>query len=941
MFSIKLIPVLLVIELRLSRSSLVIDHFSQKSISISDYCPSFEFCKEGAHVMCVHYNPNRVLGPKCNNGQNASIDEVLAVELLDVTNEIRSRIANGIEIGKDGQLLPRGYGIFRLDWDNELATFAQVLANQCTLRHDLCRSTKRFPDPGQVVSIERFSYPDWKIITSKNNNRPGLTEEKLMSAVMEAFKYWYRQKRFVNEQMVMVYPDFNLTPQFGPNGRLYLELINGGATHMGCGVSAFSEYIPFQSKFGNNFNSIILVCNYSARSKRGDMVYNTKPPTPGQGYSSKCGCPPGSKEDEDCLCNLVPIEAKRKEVKCNSLDGKGCEPTLVLLPIFTTEDAPPDKLFKRADSIRDPMKDFIFERMDNSTVAQRMRQYQNMFDDFTSNSKAKQSNLRLDSPKSHPPRTAEKKKSPHSSNVMYKVQVAPPAFIPTENPPLPSPTRPALPPRIPPPPPPPPLPPPPLPPPRRAYTHHKTRAPPPIPPRPRPRKPSHARTSPKRDYTPARRAHDSQPIDATRSDDEFNPSKKGSHRISQKLSHKQLTKKSSLFTKAAKFNLPARKNIVSYLETPQSDVHVDDITTETILKTAEEKDINFNQYSKKKKYNMDNRTRLDKVFKDENDKDNKLLSLLNTLEKEVKHIALDGKEKVLFDAKIRKIYGSIVGTTDTTLLSPITTNANDLDIAEIDIGNPRSRKYNKNFNANGFRNTKEKHDAYFHNKYNHNYNYKFDSDVEQKYMDDFENKYIENLGRNKYSENNVDGKFDTRHKYIENDPKYHYDDSWNRRYDGTLPVHKNTLKYEGKDFNEFRDFKHNSLTSMEDNAIRHSNLMNFRKREFAKSGYHRPDRDDHRSKEPKRKHRDEIEIKRNKIYHYRDDDIDDPLSIERRRFFQERLDNIERRLLSRTSDHRGNRIRRMKPSLSRTSSKPESYIPHRARILHSVMYEYY
>lgn len=40
--------------------------------------------------------------------------------------------------------------------------------------------------------------------------------------------------------------------------------------------------------------------------------------------------------------------------------------------------------------------------------------------------------------------------------------------------------------------------------------------------------------------------------------------------------------------------------------------------------------------------------------------DNKLMNLLDTLEQEVKHIELDGNEKQMFDAKLRKIYGSLV-----------------------------------------------------------------------------------------------------------------------------------------------------------------------------------------------------------------------------------------------------------------------------------------
>ncbi|KAF9799422.1 hypothetical protein SFRURICE_003119 [Spodoptera frugiperda] len=59
-------------------------------------------------------------------------------------------------------------------------------------------------------------------------------------------------------------------------------------------------------------NSIFTVCNYSAKPQIGRSVYNMDPPAPGQGYSPKCGCPPGSEEDEDCLCNLLPRKAERE-----------------------------------------------------------------------------------------------------------------------------------------------------------------------------------------------------------------------------------------------------------------------------------------------------------------------------------------------------------------------------------------------------------------------------------------------------------------------------------------------------------------------------------------------------------------------------------------------------------------------------------------------------
>lgn len=39
-----------------------------------------------------------------------------------------------------------------------------------------------------------------------------------------------------------------------------------------------------------------------------------------------------------------------------------CEPTLVLLPIFTVEDAPPEKLIERARDIEEPLATYVMDR---------------------------------------------------------------------------------------------------------------------------------------------------------------------------------------------------------------------------------------------------------------------------------------------------------------------------------------------------------------------------------------------------------------------------------------------------------------------------------------------------------------------------------------------------------------------------------------------------
>uniref|UniRef100_A0A2A4JY44 SCP domain-containing protein n=1 Tax=Heliothis virescens TaxID=7102 RepID=A0A2A4JY44_HELVI len=803
--NIDLFSLVLLTSLKPARCSLVIDSASQKGIYVSDYCPSMQYCREGAHVMCMYYNANRVMGPHCYNAVNITMSPSLANQLLDVMNAIRSKIANGKETGKDDILLPRGYGIFRLKWDSELATFAQVLANQCLLRHDMCRATKRFPNPGQIVGLVRFTFPDWYLLHQpKGTPTPGLTDAKLVYAITHALKTWYAQKTSVTEQMLKSQPDWN-QPSTSQAGRLYFEMIFGSTTHIGCGMSAYAEY---NAKSQNTYNSIQLVCNYSSRPRKGGSSYNTEPPLPGLGYSPQCGCPPGTFEDADCLCNeLVESTPPRAhEATCPDGETKGnCEPTLVLLPIFTMEDAPPEKLIEQAESIRDPLKNFILQRIDNGTSYPRSKmslELADMFDDAD--------------------REVIAAAVLYTSSI-YRAPIPPPIFpknVPDEPP--------APPPRIPPRPAPrlsPQLPRAPMVPARPAPPPPPPARPPPDPPSPPPPPPRIPPPTPPPVVPPALdqineliKAHN----------DLLEKEQSVKRRPTPKPQPKRpLTKKSSIFTRVAQFKLPGRKSMPSPFEVAKKDVpprkdfsnlpkvvndylsrrsefrrnsiedkqnvdenhdieekkryntkltdeikqhiankkldefkkrddspqpdeikqraeekqrddnqyeeiehdeakqqledsqrvehkrdakqhedrqekqrvepkqeeeskqqqqnkpketeaHTDAPVTETRLKKAEEKVINFNQYLREK----DNNTKINTNNKDidvKDDIDNKLMSLLDTLEKEVKHVALAGNEKEIFDAKIRKIYGTVVGDpVDLTTLKPIETNLGEL-----------------------------------------------------------------------------------------------------------------------------------------------------------------------------------------------------------------------------------------------------------------------
>ncbi|XP_041985539.1 venom allergen 3-like [Aricia agestis] len=125
----------------------VIDKFVKTGPVVDKYCGKYGACDEGTHVMCRYYDPNNKFGPMCHDPYtNITLNEDQKEFIVAVVNEVRSRVAMGGDKLRDGSMLPQGYGVMSVAWDDELAEFAQLWANQCIEGYDLCRATSKFPD---------------------------------------------------------------------------------------------------------------------------------------------------------------------------------------------------------------------------------------------------------------------------------------------------------------------------------------------------------------------------------------------------------------------------------------------------------------------------------------------------------------------------------------------------------------------------------------------------------------------------------------------------------------------------------------------------------------------------------------------------------------------------------------------------------------------------
>ncbi|KAJ8715446.1 hypothetical protein PYW07_009928 [Mythimna separata] len=261
-------------------------------------CPLQRHCKKGTHhVMCTY--PNQLYGPRCEDPVKVEVTPNMVHHILTNVNYLRGRIANGTETGSQNKVLPKAYGLIKLEWDKELALSAQVLANQCLEgKKDECRATERFPKPSQMIAVIRYKYPNWEYLKS-NSTEKGLDEIKLIFAVDKLLKFSHSAKINVTKDILRNCPHMKKIKDV--NLKHYLYLIHDGVTHVGCGVSAYTSRIN-DTDTETKQNTVQIVCNFSAKPKRSQPVYNMVPPIPDQGFSKRCGCPKGYRETNSCLC---------------------------------------------------------------------------------------------------------------------------------------------------------------------------------------------------------------------------------------------------------------------------------------------------------------------------------------------------------------------------------------------------------------------------------------------------------------------------------------------------------------------------------------------------------------------------------------------------------------------------------------------------------------
>ncbi|KAJ2939394.1 hypothetical protein O0L34_g10824 [Tuta absoluta] len=557
------------------------DHFNfiYEGIKMKDYCPKMPYCPEGSHVLCLYFMAHKVENPMCMNYRGIPMVQEMRENILSYVNEIRGKVARGVETrGRKndfkGVPMPRGYGLFKLKWDRELATIAQVMVNMCNMKVQYCKATYNFPNPWAVGAFIKYSIPDWQPIDhmGKRFRSKGFDREKISYCLRQCFMNFYSQKFYVAEDYLEG-KGIEDRMKYRRIPMAYLALINDDITHIGCGMSAFTAPEPRSKKMsasgknGTDFatlNIIWLICNVNASPREGKPIYRTDKPSVeelckgdkacAKRYDSKCGCPPDIAEDDRCLCT-EPKVYPPPPPKCGV--DTNCKPAVVLVPIIQVEDAPPKKISRHGL----PDNTTLIADLESYTPEEEENQYASFGENEANRFLPQRRNPLTSAAKNNEPSIFSKEPKLH--NAVYK-DVASRSDISKK---------------------------------KQALKEYLNK---------RRKEPRHSAAK-----------HYSYEID---DDPRTKPN-------SVELKLGQNIDTSMMYTNISLIN-------------PQISTH--------LKSRYYDYDINHDATHKHNKNNAIKKS------------DRKLLSLLDSLEQEVKHVDFDGSQKEIFDAKLKKIYGTVL-----------------------------------------------------------------------------------------------------------------------------------------------------------------------------------------------------------------------------------------------------------------------------------------
>jgi len=211
------------------------------------------------HTMCQYQGPSDTCTAKTHERE---LTESAKAAIVDQHNELRRKVAKGEETNGNQ---PAASNMRMLKWNDELATIAQMWADQCTFGHDTSRNKLDGTYVGQNAYFKGSS-------TKKDKTT-------LMSEVgSEATLAWY------NEVVSPGFSSSHVDPfVFSYDAGHYTQVVWAETEEVGCGWTYYAEQVgPFLA-----YKSLT-ICNYAKGGNfAGQAMYTvgTACSQCGQGYT--------------------------------------------------------------------------------------------------------------------------------------------------------------------------------------------------------------------------------------------------------------------------------------------------------------------------------------------------------------------------------------------------------------------------------------------------------------------------------------------------------------------------------------------------------------------------------------------------------------------------------------------------------------------------------
>lgn len=138
-------------------------------------------------------------------------------------------------------------------WDDELASLAELNVMQCKMKHDICHNTNLYRYSGQNLGLSLSNVAmDYDVF--------------IASHIMK----WFGEHKDANRSDIEY---FRVRKARQPKINHFTTFVNEKATRIGCAIALFYQYYGKKT-----WNAMLVACNYSFTNILGDPSYTQGAP---------------------------------------------------------------------------------------------------------------------------------------------------------------------------------------------------------------------------------------------------------------------------------------------------------------------------------------------------------------------------------------------------------------------------------------------------------------------------------------------------------------------------------------------------------------------------------------------------------------------------------------------------------------------------------------